>query len=163
MRRGYTLLEILVVLGIFVVLAIISVDALFLSIRNVRKSEAISKVRENVNFAISIMERHLRNATNASCVSFPPSSVSFIDPDGKANSFSCLTDATDGEGYIASGSANIRLTDKAIVVTTCSFTCNPPAGGAPPSVLINITAKDKNSNIEGSEIKTSSNIYFRTY
>ena len=60
--KGYSLVEILVVIVLFSVLAVIATQTLFLSFRGSRKSGNVVLVRNNVDHATGVMERHLRNA-----------------------------------------------------------------------------------------------------
>jgi len=159
-ENGFSLLEILVVLVVFSFLAIVVSQSLLFTLRGTRKSETISSVRENIDFAIAVMERQLHNAELVYPCPNPDDKVlAFRDQNGKAVNFSCLN--IGEEGYVASGSG--RLTNDAVAVTSCSLKCNP-GGNAPPSVEIELTGKA--SGAKGSEasiVSSATTIILRSY
>ena len=101
-NKGYSLVEILVVLVLFSVLAVIATQTLFLSFRGSRKSGNVVLVRNNVDHAVGVMERHLRNArawTNCSATE-----IEYTDAEGDTlKTFTC----NNIDNYIASSSARI--------------------------------------------------------
>src|SRR3990170_3264778 len=60
--RGYSIVELLVVVTIFTFLAIIVTQAVVLTLRGSRKGESLISVRENLDYAFAVMERQLRSA-----------------------------------------------------------------------------------------------------
>ncbi len=159
---GISLIEILIVIGIFAVLGILSTSAVLLSLQGSKKGDAQVKVRENLDYAISIIERQLRNAESISlCPNTNPLVISYSDSNDISTSFSCLN--VGSAGYVASGSA--RLTNEEISVTACSFTCTAGSGSTPPKVAINIKAVDAASqgSKEGAAVSISTEINLRTY
>jgi len=152
---GISLIEILIVIGIFAVLGILSTTSVLLSLQGSKKGDAQIKVRENLDYAISIIERNLRNAEGiTSCT---VSSISYKDSLGGNASFSC------GSGFIASGSA--QLTSTEVNVTSCLFTCTAGVGSVPPRVAIDIQAVDAASqgSKEGATVSIYTEINLRTY
>ncbi len=159
--KGFSLLEVLVVLSIFAILAVVATQFIFLTLRASRKSDVSSRVRENVDFALATMERQLHNATEISPCPNPDSLViNFKGQTGVDTSFSCLNMSEDG--YVASSSA--RLTSDKIVITSCSFECVPGEGGVPASVTISLGARDATAQkAEQSRISISTKVFLRTY
>jgi prepilin-type N-terminal cleavage/methylation domain-containing protein len=158
-QKGVSLLEILVVITIFSVLAILTTRGVLLTLQGSRKSDSLARVRENVDYAFSVMERHIRNADDVSCIS--STQLSYQTKDGDTTTFSCESVGL-GDGYIASGSA--RLTNEEVDISSCSFTCEAATSGVPPAVSISVTGQD--ANIEGIEeglVTESTKIYLRTY
>lgn len=159
---GISLIEILIVIGIFAVLGILSTRVVLLSLQGSKKGDAQIKVRENLDYAISIIERQLRNAGSISpCPNTNRLVISYSDSNSISTSFSCLN--VGSAGYIASGSA--RLTGEEIKVTACSFTCTAGEGSLPPKVAIDIQAVDAASqgSKEGATVSISTEINLRTY
>jgi len=158
---GISLIEILIVIGIFAVLGILSTSAVLLSLQGSKKGDAQIKVRENLDYAISIIERNLRNAESSLCPS--TSEVTYVDSNDVPGSFSCLN--VPSAGYVASGSANLRLTSDEIKIIACSFTCTAGSGSTPPKVAINIQAVDAGTSgsKEGASVSISTEINLRTY
>lgn len=161
--KGFSLLEVLVVLAVFSLLAIVSTTVILLSVRGTKKSDTSSRVRQNVDHAISVIERQIRNATSvASCPNADPNVLSYFDQDGNPTSFTCFANPVDG--YIASGSA--KITADEVIIDYCSITCVPAAGGesSPPYVDISINARDKSTTgAESSAFSAQTQIYLRTY
>lgn len=160
--KGISLIEILIVIGIFAVLGILSTRVVLLSLSGAKKGDAQIKVRENVDYAISIMERQLRNAGSITpCPNLNPLILNYNDSSDAAASFSCLN--MGSAGYIASGSA--RLTSDEVKITSCSFVCSAGTQSAPPKVSIDIQAVDAASSgsKEGASVSISTEINLRTY
>lgn len=161
MNKGLSLLEILVVMGIFAILGVLATGVITLSLQGSRKGGSMVKVRENVNYAVAIMERQLRNAeTITDCTTTGTTSLSYTDATGIPTFFECKDLATNG--YVASGSA--RLTNNDVKVTSCSFSC-PGSVSIPPQVEINITATDPNAATakESATVSITTMIDLRTY
>ena len=153
-NKGISLLEILVVITVFSILAILATMAIVLTLRGTRKSEALVRVRSNVDYSLAIMERNIRNAESFINCGSETNVISYLDENGSLSSFSCETD------YIASGSA--RLTSEEVEIISCSFTCDDST--SPPSVEISVGARDASATgIEGAQMTTSTKIFLRTY
>lgn len=161
-QKGFTLLEILVVVSIFAVLGILVSRAVILSVGGSRKSESLVKVRENLDYSVGIIERQLRNANSISpCPNPDANLLTYVDADGNPSSFSCSLAAQPG--FIASGSA--RLTASNVAVTVCSLSCAPAAGSTNPSaVTVSITAQDATAiGIQGATVSTITEVSLRNY
>lgn len=157
-KKGFSLVEILVVILIFSILAVITTQTLVLSLRGSRKSESVARVRENIDYSLSVMQRLLRNAKSVNCPD--NKTVSFIDEYGNTGQFVCTSE------QIASGSAQIRITSPNVNID-CSgtvFTCPSPTPPAPPSVIISIKASDaKTSGAESAQVTVTSKVLLRAY
>ena len=162
-NSGFSIIEMLVVLVVFSILAIVTTQTLSTSLRGSRKSDAQSRARQNVDFAMSTMERLLRNTQ--SITSCSATQLNYMDEYNRPGSFRCACSGTDC--YIASGSATPKRITSPEVVITCSgiFSCPPtPAPGVPPSILITITGRDATTTgAEGNEVTSKSRILLRTY
>src|SRR3989344_5305560 len=89
-QLGIALFEILIVLSVFALLAAVSTQTIFLTLRGARKSDALGKVRENLGYALSVVERQLHNATYISeCPNPDTSIITYEDQEGVIASFSC--------------------------------------------------------------------------
>ena len=158
LSKGISLIEILVVITVFAILAILATRGIYLTLHGGRKSEATTNVRENLDYSVAVMERRLRNAKSATCAS--ATRVDYQDKDFKSTYFSCESVGTDG--YIASDSA--RITSEDVSITSCTFTCSAEGGGVPSSVSVSVTGKDKNTQGAGSATVTvSTRIFLRNY
>lgn len=159
---GMSLIEILVVVTIFAIMGIVITRAVILTIGGGKKSESLVRVRENLNYAIGIIERQIRNANGISVCPNPDNYIiDYTDQFGNPASFSCVN-VGSANAFVASGSA--RLTSDGVVITACSFVCGMSSGDNPPSVTISLTAKDANSTgIQNSSAEASSQIFLRNY
>ena len=164
--RGFSIIELLVVVAIFAIVALMATQALIHSLRGAKKSESLARVRSDLDFALAVIERNLHNATdiNPPCMGAATDTVSYTDGFGSTTSFSC--DDIDGSGgligYIASASA--RLTSDEVDVTSCSFVCTPGDVGVPPSVTVSVIAEDPNAiGAEGAQVTTDTKILLRIY
>jgi prepilin-type N-terminal cleavage/methylation domain-containing protein len=157
-QKGVSLLEILVVMTIFSILAILATRGVLLTLRGSRKSDSLGRVRENVDFALSIMERELRNADDVTCTS--STALTYETKLGASATFTC--ESVGSGGYIASSSA--RLTNEEVDISSCSFTCSSSSSGVPPSVSISITGEDAALEAEEkAQVTSSTKIFLRTY
>lgn len=160
LQKGLSLIEILVVITIFAILGIIVSSSLILTIQGTKKSESIIKVRENLNYSLSVVERNLRNASMVlECPNSNTNTVTYTDQYGISSSFSCMNTGSATNSYIASGSA--RLTSDTIRITSCSFVCVRDLYN-PPYVTITVTGQDVDySGAQGSNVTVESKIYLR--
>ncbi len=128
---GFTLIEMLVVLTIFA-LVMVTISGIFLaSLRASFKSESIKEVKQNGNYALSVITRALKDASElTSCTG--TSRVDYKDADKNPAYFECVNNT------IASGSATIRLTSNSVSVSPCSFVC-VSGNGQSPTVNIDYT------------------------
>lgn len=159
--RGMSFIEILLVVAIFAILGILVGRITLLTLRGSNKSDALIKVRENLDYSIAVMERQIRNAEDViPCPNASPTRLDYIDGQGASAYFACVTSGTDV--YVASGSA--RLTNNEVVVTSCSITCTPSTGLNQKSVNIYIDARDaRSASIETAKVSASTQIFLRTY
>jgi prepilin-type N-terminal cleavage/methylation domain-containing protein len=154
-QKGFSLIEILVVMSIFAALAVIATQSLVTSLNGVKKTDNSAKVRQSLDFALSVIERQLRNADSVNCGA---NRIDYVDKDGVSTSFSYDSYSQS----IASGSS--LLTSDAILVTSASFICTPATSTVPPSVTVNIVGREQGpQTAESAVIDVSTKIYLRTY
>lgn len=158
-------MEILVVIMIFAVLGILVTQSVILTIRGSRKSESLVKVRENLNYAMSIVERQLRNSNSITTCDAGSQRIDYTDQDDEQAYFSCNEIGSENS-HIASGSGTIsaRLTNTETKITSCSFSCTYGADLIPSIVNIDFTAEDAEiTGTENSQVSISNQIYLRNY
>lgn len=157
--EGFSLIEILIVLAVFTVLAILVTQVIFRSIRGSKKSESLSHVRDNLDYALNSMEKNLRNAKEiTNCTA---STITYTDVFGNTGkTYACMNLGIDGN--IASSSARLTSTD--VKITSCSFTCSYSVAGRPDYIDLVITATDaKASGVESAQVTTQTRIMLRNY
>lgn len=161
-EKGLSLLEVLIVITIFAVIGILITRSIVLTLGGTKKGESIIKVRENLDYAMGVIERQIRNANSIPvCTNSSATTLNYIDQNGGAGSFSCMN-IGGADSFVASGSA--RLTNNSIQITNCSFTCTQGTGANPPSVSVNLEAQESgNSGTQNSKVSTTTQIFLRTY
>ena len=137
-KKGFTVVELLVVLGSIALILLATVSLLMSSLSSSGKAESIKEVRHNGDLAITTIRSLLTSSGQiegcSSTVPNPiPTGVIFTSNNNQVE-INCVTNGTDS--YIASNSA--RLTDRGVVVSGCTVYCIQPPGGA-ASVKINFT------------------------
>src|SRR3989344_2710842 len=116
---GFTLIELIVAVGVFMVVMTITLSA-FLNIIDIqKKTEAFRKVNDNLNFAMEAMMREIREGKSYSDTDCSGSDFCFTDKDGKAIKYEL-----NAGGYIErkEGSGDwLRMTSDGIKITRLSF------------------------------------------
>ena len=161
-KNGFTLVEILIVISIFAVIGLLSTRSVFLTLRGAKKSDSLVRVRENVNYSLSVIERQLRNAESVTTCGVSTGTLSYVSLEGTSTTFTCVAPSGNATGYIASGSG--RLTSNEISVTSCSFTCSQTDINNPPVVKIVVEAEDSESiSVEKGSVSAQTEIVLRNY
>lgn len=166
-QKGFTLIEMLVSVSVFAILAVISTQILALSLRGVTKSQNLAETRENIDHAATTMERLLKSSRSCTLGSGFP--FVYQDQFGVDVTLDCLTDA-EGYGYIASESARLTSTRVDIECDTSAteysdISCARPDPGRPFIVDIKIVGSDTShaGTIEGSEYTSTTKVLIRNY
>ncbi len=163
MNKGMSLIEILIVVGIFAVLGILTTRAVILTIGGGKKSENLIKIRENINYSLAVIERQLRNADSIiDCPNPSPLKIDYVDQFGVASSFSCNNVGSGTVGYVASGSA--KLTADTVDITSCSFSCQTLTAGNPSSVKVSLEGTESTAfGVANSVVSASTEVFLRNY
>ena len=134
MKKGYSVIEILVVIGVFSALAILATQSISLSLRSSKKGDAVVNVKQELDNASDNISRMLQTANVIYCPdAIATPSVGFRNIGGFRGDIACL----DSDPYHFGGSAdtrvasssgnsinyNKRLTSTRIDITNCSFYC----------------------------------------
>ena len=164
-QKGFSLIEVLVAIVMFTLLAVVATQTTVESLRGSRVSDAGTQVRENMEYALSVLERHVRNASSVVtvCDGSTQTTLTYLNEKGRQATFLCLTDATGG--YLASNSAAVRLTASNITLTGCNFVCTRPGGvNNAPQVTVNLSGRSTSTDsLSRGIVNMSSSIILRTY
>jgi len=131
-NNGFTLIEMMMVVGVLGILAVLGSGAFFSILRGSIKAKTLQMVKQNGDYAISVMERMIRNAralvgpTSDSTVS----SITIKNPDGGTTTFSCEGDLST----IASNGASLLSNE--VKVSDCNiFKVTVGQPGIKPAVV----------------------------
>lgn len=147
-KSGFTLIEVLVVTGLLATIGILAANIFFATLKGGTKAKVVKEVKQNGDFAISTMERMIRNAyqiPSSSCTGASESFIAIVNPDYQTTTFACVWDSVNGVAKIASNGA--ALTSKKVTLgSSCpgslSFTCQKP-DFVPETVQISFTLSQK--------------------
>ncbi len=157
-QKGYTLFELLTVIGILSVIGVIVLSIVFISLRGSQKSEALEIVRQNGDAALSQMVKTVRYAKrlDAPLACTPSVSTSSITltslTDNGQTTLSCASST------LSSNSATL-LNTNAVAATSCSFTCAQGRPTDPPTITIQFSLSAKTT---GNFSETTATIPFQT-
>lgn len=159
---GFTLVELIVSVGLFTIVVVIAMSAYISLISLDRKARATSDVMTNLSFAVESMSRSIRTGKDYDCgvtggLSNCPggaNSFRFTDENGQTDTFLLKTDNTVGTclntGTCTSGGAT-TITDPRIRITNLTFYTEgaAPGDGIQPRVIFTLTGSvtpDTNSS-----------------
>lgn len=153
-KKAFTLVETVVAVGVFAILATIGSLLLFGVLRGSKKASAISVVRTEGVFALESMTSVLRYAQEISACT--ATSVTFTSLSGDNIIYTC------DSGRIASNSA--RLTSTKVNVDACTIACSP----TPPktkTVDLSFTLSRTNATtiLDRAIVPFSSQVVLRNY
>jgi len=164
--KGLTLLELLVSIGLLAIVGGIAAVIFFITIMNASKSDTIREVKQNGDYAISVMERMIRGARiiedPASCSGTSTSSITIRNPDNQPTTFSVLSGPPD---QVASNSTTLTNNKVKVNPGGLTFTCTQNSGKA-PIVSINLSLSQAGTTTKVAEITTiifKTTVSLRTY
>lgn len=138
LKNGFTLVELLVVTALILIIIGATSQLFFGALRGATKTTITNETRQNGDYALTVMERMIRNAQTINnmttyCDGSSQSSISIEGQDGETTVFACPTDPL--AAYISSNSG--QLTSSKVAVDThpsgCSFSCTKTTSG--PAVV----------------------------
>lgn len=153
--KGFTLIELMVVLSVFMVVGVLILSTIFIVLRETIKTNTINNVRQNGSFALSQISKTIRNAKKFEGVSSDGSTftsnclitsvlagtptptpavykaVKITTFNDESITFSC------GSNTIASNSVSL-INTRLIKMSLCNFTCFQNNVIDPPTIGINL-------------------------
>ncbi|HUS52055.1 MAG TPA: type II secretion system protein [Candidatus Bathyarchaeia archaeon] len=166
-KSGFTLIEMLVAIGILGIVAILGSQMFFTILKGSAKSRVLADVKQNGNYALSVMSRMIRNARSVTdCSGISDKAITIVSPDKEITEFKCADEK------IASRSASappkhspFDLTGDQVQVVDCGavFTCDPTV--TPNLVTISFTLVPTTGTRieETAEVNFKTTISLRTY
>lgn len=175
---GFTLVEHLAVISVFVVVGVVTTGIFLGSFRATTKSDGLTLLRQNGDYAISQVEKQLRFATSVNGLShdgnYPPTTINactdlvggpeneynqlqITNADGGSTTYTCSVGAN---GNIASNSANFLDNSVVTNVDACYFTCVKSSAYAAPVLTFHLTLAQRVGTSSNPE--TQSTLDFQT-
>lgn len=141
--RGYTLIELIVAVGLFALIMTLATGAYLVMISVARQTQAVSIGIDNLAFALETMTRTIRTGTNYSCAGAG-------DCAGGGSTFSVISPKGAPTTYARSGGAitenGTPLTDPTVTVTALTFYADgtvsdsvTPSNDRQPLVIITVS------------------------
>jgi len=153
-KSGFTLIEMLVSVGLFAIVMLMVSSAYLIVIASDRQAQAVGNATNDLAFALDIMSRSIRTGTNYECngstndcLATPGSTFSFTDAGGCSVSYTLLNNQileTVGSQPGCTALTNAPLTDSTVSVNSLNFyaqgMANTGAGDyRQPQVVITIS------------------------
>jgi prepilin-type N-terminal cleavage/methylation domain-containing protein len=141
-NSGFTLVEIMVALGIFAIVAVVAVGAFMKIIDANKKSQTLKTAINNINFALESLTREMRVGSMYNC-----GTGAFTDNEIDSE-LSCYID-TASEAYVAFESSQMGTGNECNLIHAYKFAANPeePDG----FTLYKAAQSDCDDGIESSE------------
>jgi len=142
-NRGFTLIEILVSIGIIAIISVLIAQSFFSTTRSNTKAELLKDIKQNGDYAIEIMGRMIRNARDVSSACPTAGSMAdslvLVNADGGTTTFGCYEDVTvtriastsASMGTIENLTGNTVSTGDTCLTSTLQFWCSRPAYSSP--------------------------------
>lgn len=173
---GFTLIELLAVIVVFTLIGSLAGSILVNSLRTSNKTNVVTTVKENGNFAITQMGKILRDATSLQspypCVTpVTQSSVTLRESDGNTVVLDCAAvDAFTGKTTIASNSAplmdttsgGVKLMSPGNGALPCSFTCSQNTASDYPIIDVTFGLTQQQTSNFSEQNASSSAVIFST-
>jgi prepilin-type N-terminal cleavage/methylation domain-containing protein len=156
-NKGYSLMEMIVVISMLGLVGVIVSGFLLSTMKANSKAEITKEVRQNGDYALSVMQGMILNSLSVSCPN--STTIRVTDLNNQLIDFVCNT----AEGKISSNSAS--LTGSNVAVKSCSFSCTS-SPGKPTRVVINFSIGNKGTGLrpeEKSTINFKSEVVTRNY
>jgi len=147
---GFTLIELMVSLGIFSVVMLVATDGFIRSLRAERQASAFSLVNSNLSGVIEQMAKEIRTGKNfcTNGVLCPSSSqLSFVNANNKLATY-CLENGSIKKNIGADCSSGQEITGENVSVQYLNFIIsgNDDNDGLPPRITILVGANPKNKS-----------------
>ena len=156
-NHGFTLIETLVAIVIIGILGSSASVTLFSLLRGASKADIIKEVKQNGDYAITVMEIKIRNSQNVPiCTGVASNQLTITNIDNTTSVFQC--DATTNVlKEVINGTTTKVLTSATVSIpaspTPCdtsnvSFTCTPTSTGAKiVSIVFNLSQSSSNATV----------------
>lgn len=130
-KRGFTLVELLVVVTILATVGVLATNMFFQILKGASKTEVLKRVKQEGNYALSVIEKMSRNALEVEdmksvCDGNYRSSLTIKNQDEATTSFSC-TGTTIASNSADLTSSQVRVSSDCNQFIKCTQTGSAPA------------------------------------
>lgn len=170
LNKGFSLIELLIVLVAIPVIAIVTTQSLINVLSSQRKVDVEIRVRGDVEYMFSFIERRILNATDLT-VTYPnlnQTVVEYANINGSNGRFTCNTSSL-GLGNmmyeeVADDSGEVQLSDTDIDIYKCNIAELGGLNGAPKGIRMVVGARIAGfEGTEGGQLELTTIIYTRSY
>ena len=148
LKRGFSLIELTVVIGLLSLLTLAITSALLMSVVSSNRIRTVTRIKQAGNYALDQIQGLVRNSKKVVlCV--PNTNIQFINPDGRTTIISSTTQIASNSG--------VYLTPSNLTVSNFSLAC-APNNTAPTLVTV---AFDLN-NPASTSLRESPTLHFET-
>ena len=140
MQKAFTLIELVVVMGLIAMLGTITTVMLVATLQAAKKASAVSLVKSEGTYVVNIMTQLLKFSTDVTLCG--NNSVTF-QPRADDSDLAELSCKGAGPYYIASNSAS--LTSDKVEMTTCTISCDDPDPALVNKVSVSFNLQVKNA------------------
>lgn len=163
-QKGFTLIEMLVVIAIITIIGTISTQIILSLIRSNNKTNIQNEVRQNGAFVIDYLERDIRSASS---VVVPSATLlQLTQPDGTVIDYVCAIGSSNSNGDITREGQSLVNIDAStgVKINSCAFTTQ---NSSPPLVTIDIVITQPYQSPNRSDLTVSqtfhTSVSLRTY
>lgn len=150
MQKGFTFIEILVVVALMGTIMLGTVGFLMAVLKTSRKSEATTGLKQAGDQALELISSIVRNSSSVAC----NDELDVIRSDGVTEVFSC-----SGESLVS----DVRGVLISSGVESCAFTCILGDGNMPDSVTIKFTLFSEGDPTTQASIDFETSVSLRNY
>lgn len=160
MKKGFTLIELVIAVAIIAGLGTVLVQVLFTTTRSSTKVERLTDVKQGGDYALNMIERMVRNAQKLSADvcsesgASPTSFVSITSPDGDDTTFICELNSGVTRIALVSALRTQYLTSSSVTLggSSCdadslAFYCTSSAG-TPKSLKVTFQLSQKGTPVD---------------
>ena len=148
MKKGFTLIEVLITLSVAIVIGTVVSSVFLSSLKGTTKTTVVSKALGNGSYALSQIQKILRNAQSISsppypCIAPTPTPVQTLtltDGNGATTIISCANSTIN-----VNGSSLLDTENLSVSLGSCSFSCVQASLADYPSIKVNFTVTQKNT------------------
>lgn len=156
MKKGFTLIEILVSLGLISLVGVLIAQVFFTSVRTSVKTEILQETKESGDFALDVMARMIRNAASVTTVcsssGTTTSSLTILNPNSFTTTFGCAIVGDAARIASVSATKTEFLTSESVTLgadcpaSSLSFVCTALDNGK-TSVKISFSLAQKGTPV----------------